>query len=155
MRQTGKGDEQFGIGCLTKILDADIPCLLIQHISGIDAFLGYVASGHCDAQWLFFSKSLDAQFYFGILRTLQFFHCHLVGQLFAYKRGVVHADNLVARNHTSALGGSVSYHVLHPQCVVVDDKFHADARERTFQAIILFLYVSSGYVGRVGVQFCQ
>ena len=151
LRQTSQCDEQFRVGVLTKVLDADISRVIVQHIHRSNALGRYLATCHDDVTNLLLAKAHDAQLHLCVLRTLETVHGLLVGQRLTRKRLVVDHHNLIASNDTSTLSRSITNDLLHMERIATDIELDADTRERAAQIVISHLYVLGSNVHGMGV----
>ena len=152
LRQLGQGDEQFGVGVLAEVLDADIARLAVEHVGGGDALGGYLATGDGNAAHLRLAIAQDAQLDLGVLGTLQAVHGFLVGERLTRKGLVIDHDNLVASNDASTLGRTVADNLLHVERVLTDGELDAHAGERAAQVVVGLLHVLGRDIDGVGVQ---
>ena len=91
----------------------------------------------------------------GFIRTFQLVHCFLRGALFAYEGFAVNLHDLIASQHSSLLGRTSSYNVLHLYGIVVYYELYADAVEGAFQVIACALSVLCWDINGMRVKFCQ
>ena len=132
LRQTGQGDEQFGIGFLPEILNPDVTSVVVEHVGGSNTLHGYLAAGDGDTVQLLFLIAQNAHLDLGILLAFQLAHSGLVGNLFTDEGLAVDLDNLVTCQHTGTLGRAVTNYVLNVDSILTNGELDAYAKERAF-----------------------
>ena len=144
--ELGQSHEQFGIGRLTEVLDANISRMLIQHIGGRYALLRYLATGHRIGQYLLALVTLHTYLHLSVLGSFQPVLRLIFGHHFSHEWLAVYGYYLVSRQNARTLGRAVLDNVLHAYGILPDDKLNAHARERAFQFIAGRLHLLGGHI---------
>ena len=148
----GQGNEQFGVGGLTKVLDADVAGCGIHHVSCRDALLRNLAARDREGLYRLRAITDDTNLHLGVFGSLQAMLCLFIGYYLPHKGLTVHADNFVTRQDAGSLGRPILDDVLHVDSILPDGELDADTRERTAQVVVCCLHVFGVDVDRVGIE---
>ena len=155
LRQFGQSNQQFRIGILAKVLDADIATLIIKHITGGDALGRNLTTGNGDMAHFVLTITDNAQLHLRILRSLQAMHGLSVGTDLTHENGVVDFYNFVASQHTSTLSRTIADDILHTDGILTDGELNTNTKERTTEIVIRNLTLTGRDVDGMGIELCQ
>ena len=99
--QLGHGNDHLGVGLFAKVLHAQIACGVVNHVCGIDALYGYVASDDVEIDGFGRAVAPYAQAHMGAFLSLEVLH-HL-GVLHAHEVHRVGGDDTVASQEADFL----------------------------------------------------
>ena len=152
LTQLHQRHQQFGIGSLTKALDADVACAVVNHVGGRNALQRDVSAGDNKRLWLFVAISHHANLHLCVLGTLESFHRFLIGHHFPHEGFVVNHHDFVACQDACTLGRTVLNDVLYMDSVLADGELDAHTRERSLQFLVGCLHVLGTDVYAMRVQ---
>ena len=151
----GQRGEQLGVGGFAEVLDFDVTKFFVNHVGGIDALEGNVASDNGEVEGLGLPMAQHSYFHFGAFLTFQSVEGLFIGDNLAHVGFAIHGHNLVSCQNAHFLRRSPFDDASDSHSVFADDKLDAYSAKGTFQVIVGGLSVFGRNVGGVGVEFFQ